>query len=794
MKPLSVPALALLFVLAALISSASAFLYPGYEYIGEFGSLGSGTGQFSYPSDVAIYPDPTLSPGYRVYIADTGHNRVSEWTMTTSGGYEGTPSWSHFLVWGSAGSGDFQFNGPRGIDMDSGGNVYVADTGNNRIRKYTVNGASVTWNSGWEGTTDGLWKSPFGVAVDGASLVIDGSGLLVTGTRKNVYVADSFNNRVQQIRDSDGWYVGKWGSTGSGNANMDAPRALAYDGDNDIVYLADTNNHRVMKYSGSGTFLRSWGGYGSGTGQFSYPAGIAVDWAGNVYIADTGNNRIQKFTPNGVLMAVWGSHGSGAGQLNDPRGIAVDSMGRVYVADTNNHRVEVFGIDLPSSLDYSEYVTLVGNQAGGGCGLFSVIHSADILKEMECLYTPDLSYAYDEYVFNSGGFASGNHTIVPYDPALNDNIADLVKYGSAPESTYPTNYDKLGWMNEYRDLHPPSPAAFAEGINYRLAPEVPDWTAKGTATLGYTRLQLALAGPLLCSNLYANEGAGEGHVICLIGYDDNTGRIKFVDSSTWQYIHPGIKEETYSNYNDRLDKAVFYLTVKAMKNAPTPLFQPYVARIDVGHQVSRRYLVVEVGIGDETPVLVWDRNNQVNMTDDIANGPVPDLVIDVPLPSYAAAYWPPSEANPWYLKVMNTDPAHPAWIDGFTLAERTVAPQGFEVTPYPWDSSRISVPAGSGAVVRVTVSPTAPVITAISPKSRKAGSSAFRMTVSGDKFLEGCTVFVNGAPRKTSYISGTKVRAKIPAQDLKTAGKKKITVRNPGTVSTTSNRKSFTVT
>lgn len=86
---------------------------------------------------------------------------------------------------------------------------------------------------------------------------------------------------------------------------------------------------------GSGySFLTKWGINGSGDGQFIYPYGVAVDSSGNVYVGDSGNNRIQKFSSSGILLTKWGTFGSGDGQFSEPSAIAVDSSGSVYVADT----------------------------------------------------------------------------------------------------------------------------------------------------------------------------------------------------------------------------------------------------------------------------------------------------------------------------------------------------------------------------------------------------------------------------------------------------------------------------
>jgi hypothetical protein len=174
-------------------------------------------------------------------------------------------------------SGNGQFNQPSGVAVDSAGEFYVADTGNQRIQKFDSNGAFLLkWGTG--GSGNGQFSTPWDVAVDSAG---------------NVYVADTSNHRIQKF-DGSGTFLLKWGTNGSGDGQFSFPRGVALDSTGN-VYEVETNNHRIQKFDGNGTFLLKWGTNGSGDGQFSFPFGVAVDSAGNVYVADTGNHRIQKF-------------------------------------------------------------------------------------------------------------------------------------------------------------------------------------------------------------------------------------------------------------------------------------------------------------------------------------------------------------------------------------------------------------------------------------------------------------------------------------------------------------------
>ena len=180
--------------------------------------------------------------------------------------------------WGNRGSGNGQFTNPYCVAVGNSGNVYVVDTGNNRVQEFTSTGTYVTsWGS--SGSGNGQFNYPFGVAVDDSG---------------NVYVADVFNNRIQEFT-STGTYVTSWGSSGSSNGQFNSMRGVAVD-DSGNVYVADFGNNRIQKFTSTGTYVTQWGSSGSGNGQFTNPFGVAVDNSGNVYVSDSNNNRVEKFS------------------------------------------------------------------------------------------------------------------------------------------------------------------------------------------------------------------------------------------------------------------------------------------------------------------------------------------------------------------------------------------------------------------------------------------------------------------------------------------------------------------
>ena len=238
---------------------------------------------------------------------------------------------------------------PRGIAVDVEGNVFGADETNNIIKRITPSGLVTTLaGSGKEGSADGKgllasFNSPRGIAVD---------------EKGNIYVADSGNNLVRKITPSGlvTTFAGS-GKQGSSNgqgilASFNSPSGIAVD-EKGNIYVADSGNNLVRKITPSGlvTTLAGSGKEGSANGQdvlasFNFPIPIAVDAAGNVFVADELNQLIRKITPSGLVTTLAGSgkEGSANGQgilasFNLPEGIAVDAAGNVFVADELNHLI-----------------------------------------------------------------------------------------------------------------------------------------------------------------------------------------------------------------------------------------------------------------------------------------------------------------------------------------------------------------------------------------------------------------------------------------------------------------------
>ncbi len=255
---------------------------------------------------------------------------------------------------------------PCGVALDSSNNVYVTDDLNNRVVKFTARGTYLT-QWGSSGSGNGQLENPQGIAVDKSN---------------NVYVADSGNKRIEKF-DSGGNYLTQWGSSGSGNGQFAGPNGVAVDGGNN-VYVTDNYNHRIEKFDANGSYLTQWGSDGTGFGQFADLEGIAVDSSSNVYVADGSNNRVEKFDSNGGYLTQWGGNGTNNGQFNGPAGIAVDSSNNVYVIDSGNYRVEKFATN-------GNYLAQWGS-FGNGNGQFLYLAGIAADSTGNYIYVADFDY------------------------------------------------------------------------------------------------------------------------------------------------------------------------------------------------------------------------------------------------------------------------------------------------------------------------------------------------------------------------------------------------------------------
>jgi tripartite motif-containing protein 71 len=250
-----------------------------------------------------------------VYVTDTANNRIQGW-FEVSGG---VPTY----LWGIAGRGPGYVTRPYGVALDPSGNLYVADTEDSRIEKFGSAGgfvgqyAYVSPNSGFAAPSggQGAFNLPQGVAYD--------------SKRNQIWVADTANNRVQELTATPSTINATDGTSSSFVAQytgFSSPEGIAADA-NGNVYVADTANNRIQKFNGTG-----WSTVGGST--FSAPRGVAVDnQSGDLYVADSANNQVQRLA-SGSWSTVGGT------TFSNPGGVFVDGARRLYVADTGNDQLQ----------------------------------------------------------------------------------------------------------------------------------------------------------------------------------------------------------------------------------------------------------------------------------------------------------------------------------------------------------------------------------------------------------------------------------------------------------------------
>jgi uncharacterized protein (TIGR03663 family) len=280
-----------------------------------WGDLGSLEGQFDSPKGLAID-----SQG-NVYVADSQNHRIQKFDS------EG----NFLLAWGSVGSAPGQFSEPWGVAVGPDDRVYVADTWNHRIQSFTSEGELITYWGVYQ-DTGGALLEPLGMLYGPRDIAIDEDG--------NLYVADTGNKRIQKF-DADGNPLGQWGGSGASAGQFLEPVGIAV-GPDGYIYVADTWNQRIQVFDQDFQYVRQWTVYAwPGESIFNKPY-LAVDGEGHVLATDPEGSRVLVFDSEGELLTIFGKHGQDESSFNLPTGIEVDRLGNVYVSDSSNNRIMKF--------------------------------------------------------------------------------------------------------------------------------------------------------------------------------------------------------------------------------------------------------------------------------------------------------------------------------------------------------------------------------------------------------------------------------------------------------------------
>ncbi len=325
------------------------------KLVGSLGSEGDGPGQFREATGMAVDRDG------KVYVLDAGKHTLQIFACEPAAGQPLAPASPlptvEFLkempgevsalavdkrVWalaadsitpvgvysgraiGSRGSEPAMLKNPRALTIDGAGKFWVADTGNDRVQKFSLEG-NLLQVIGKSGSGEGEFRAPSGVAVS---------------PRGNIYVTDAGNKRVQ-VFNAKGMFLGAFGKPGKLARQFAEPVDIAVDS-SENVYVADRGNDRISKYDSNGTLIWETGRTGKQDGEFSGPTDVLVSADNEVYVLDSGNARVQVFDTNGKFLRKFGSEGRGPGEFRSPQGLALEGSLRLYVGDRGNGRVQVF--------------------------------------------------------------------------------------------------------------------------------------------------------------------------------------------------------------------------------------------------------------------------------------------------------------------------------------------------------------------------------------------------------------------------------------------------------------------
>ena len=354
-----------LLLLAVVSAAQTAPIANGYIYTaagdGVFGSAGDGgpatKAELSWPYSL------TFDASENLYIADLLNNRVRKvdyatGTMTTYAGNgvqgfggDGGPATAAEMYW------------PYGVASDPAGNLYIADSGNGRVRKVDFATGIITTVAGNGATGDG---PDGGLAVNTAltlpvAVALDSAG--------NLYITDNFDGRIRKVDASTGVITtvagnGAMGYNGNGiqatSAKLNSPVGIALDGEGNL-YIADRLNSRIRRVdaatgiistvAGNGTAGYSGDGGAATSAELSLPSEISLDASGNFYILDSANSRVRVVdAATGIMTTIAGDgitgyNGDGIpalqAEISFPQSLALDFAGNFYIADTGNSRVRI---------------------------------------------------------------------------------------------------------------------------------------------------------------------------------------------------------------------------------------------------------------------------------------------------------------------------------------------------------------------------------------------------------------------------------------------------------------------
>jgi RHS repeat-associated protein len=343
-------------------------------YIGQIGSEGTEKGKLKGPHGIAIDAKGNM------WIADTANDRIDEFNekleFVQAFGWGVNKGEAKLEVCttsckaGTAGSGSGELKEPQGVAVTAGGDVYVADTANNRVEEFTEKGAFVAafgfkvgegekeefeictgskCKAGTAGSGNGQFKEPRGIAAASSGAV---------------WVADTGNSRVEGFSSANK-YLYKYGSAGKETEDLKDPDGVTIDSAGH-VWIADSENNRVEELTSEGKYIGKV--EGTGTDKFYEPTDVAFDSSGDLWL--TTEDDVMEFSSTGGYLGRFGKLGSGNGQFKQPWGIAIDPKGHIWVSDVGADRVQEFANEPAKSAHEMQtiYYSAAANSEFKNCG------------------------------------------------------------------------------------------------------------------------------------------------------------------------------------------------------------------------------------------------------------------------------------------------------------------------------------------------------------------------------------------------------------------------------------------
>ncbi len=675
-----------------------------------------------------------------------------------------------------------QLNTPTGIALDASGNVYFADTMNNRIRKIDLKGIIVTVaGSGAAGfggdggvATAAQLNNPRGIAVD---------------TAGNFYVSDTQNHRIRRV-SSNGIIttvagIGTAGYGGDGGAataaTINTPEGIAVDSLGNI-YFADTNNHRIRRIAlngiittFAGTGVQNFGGDGgpAGGAMLNTPTGVAVDSVGQVYIADYGNYRIRRVDSNGVINTIAGNGSWGVGfdggpatraPVSNPTGLAVDSSGNIFFTEKYNGRVRMVTAD---GTIYSIAGTGVYGYSGdGGAALAADLNYLEgvAVDAKGQVYIPVYHYVNNSVVYGQSAIRLLNAT--------------------AQACTY-----MIGALN-------PSPPRFpvngGSGTLQVIAGANCAWTASVSGPSGLTLSGTSFVGTGTVSYRVASTSCPYPYWTILISATNFKQYIGIsqigvnTTSITLSSLSPSQTPAGGPSFTLTVNGSGFTSGMQVLWNGssrPTTYLG--------STQLSAQIAAADIATPGTASVSVSSYNAACSSWSFSSN----ELTFLITGPPTITSIAPAGVAvcSPDFTMTVNGT----GFVSGFLVGSgSTVLWNGSSrKTTYVSPTQLTALIPASELIVVGTASITVlnpdqqvskafpfsvlpPTISTLSPLFASKGGPAFQLLVNGDSFTPGMVVQWNGANRPTSFVNSSQLAVAIPASDITQVGTVNITVAN----------------